>query len=269
MTAKLRFGLNHMVCPSLTPMQVLDAAASIGIDAVELRNDVGENSITDLETAKAVGAKAKELGIEIRSINALYPFNVWNEEREAQAEKLAQLAQACGATGLVSCPLNDGSEVDRAGLEAALTGLDKVLSKYDLKGFIEPLGFPISSLRLKAEALAAIDATGTADRFSLVHDTFHHRGAGETGLFPARTGLVHVSGLEDSEITFNDMLDGHRVFVGPNDRLGNVDQLKALLEQGYDDLVSFEPFAEEVWNLEDPIAALKESMDYIQASLNA
>lgn len=40
---------------------------------------------------------ARERGIRILSINALYPFNIWNDERAEQAEQLASLAEAVGA----------------------------------------------------------------------------------------------------------------------------------------------------------------------------
>jgi 2-keto-myo-inositol isomerase len=268
----VKFGFNHMVSPSLTPDELVDAARKLGAVAIELRNDVGDNSLKDVETARRVGARAAEAGLEVRSINALYPFNVWNEECARQTETLARLAAACGATGLVMCPLNEGKMLEdtpekAAGLRAALSGIRPILENHGLKGFVEPLGFPVSSLRFKREALAAIDDVGGADVFTLVHDTFHHRGAGEQQVFAGRTGLVHISGLEDPAISFTDMLDGHRVLVGPKDRLGNVEQLRQLYADGYDGVVSFEPFAKEVHGLDDPIAAVRESMAYVREAL--
>jgi 2-keto-myo-inositol isomerase len=271
-TRPIKFGFNHMINPTLTPDELVDAAVNLGAVAIELRNDVGENSLKDVETARRVGAKAAEAKLEVRSVNALYPFNVWNEERARQTEALATLAAAAGATGLVMCPLNEGKMLEdtpekRAGLRAALTGIRPILETHGLKGFVEPLGFPVSSLRLKRDALAAIDDIGGADVFSLVHDTFHHRGAGEEAVYGKRTGLVHISGLEDSVISFTDMLDGHRVLVGPKDRLGNVQQLRRLYADGYDGVVSFEPFAKEVHDLSDPIGAVRESMTYLREAL--
>ena len=268
----IKFGFNHMIHPALTPEQLVDAAVSLGAAAIELRNDVGANSIADVETAKRVGAQAKDKGVEVRSINALYPFNVWNDERARQTEALAQLAAACGAAGLVMCPLNEGKMLEdtpekQAGLRAALNGAREILAAHGLKGFVEPLGFPVSSLRFKREALAAIDDIGAADVFTLVHDTFHHRGAGETEIFAKRTGLVHISGLEDPDISFTDMLDAHRVLVGPKDRLGNIEQLRQLYADGYDGIVSFEPFARQVHELADPIAATRESMQFVREAL--
>jgi 2-keto-myo-inositol isomerase len=63
------------------------------------------------------------------------------------------------------------------------------------------------------------------------------------------------------------MLDGHRVLVGPKDRLGNVEQLRQLYAGGYDGIVSFEPFAREVHGLPDPIAAVRDSMAYLRKAL--
>jgi 2-keto-myo-inositol isomerase len=100
-----------------------------------------------------------------------------------------------------------------------------------------------------------------------VHDTFHHHLAGEPELFPALTGLVHISGVTDPEVTVSDMRDPHRVLVDADDRLGNVDQIQALLDQGYTGLFSFEPFAAEVQRLENPSAAISASMDTIKAGL--
>jgi 2-keto-myo-inositol isomerase len=271
-TPSIKFGFNHMIYPALTPDQLVDSAVKLGAVAIELRNDVGDNSLKDVETARRVGAKAKEAGLEVLSINALYPFNVWSEERARQTEALAALAAAAGATGLVMCPLNEGKMLEdtpekAAGLRAALTAIRPILEAHGLKGFVEPLGFPVSSLRLKREALAAIDDIGGADVFSLVHDTFHHAGAGEEAVYAKRTGLVHISGLEDAKVSFADMLDGDRVLVGPKDRLGNIEQLRRLYADGYDGVVSYEPFAKEVHELRDPIAAVRDSMAYVRQAL--
>ncbi len=268
----VKFALNHMTCPHLSPRQLVETAAELGLGAVELRNDVGDNSITEVDQARAVGDRAKELGIEILSINALYPFNIWNDERATQAEALAQLVDACGARGLVLCPLVDGdyvvSEDDQiTGLKQALTALDGILGRYDLQGFVEPLGFPVSTLRTKQAALTAIRELGLTQRFGLVHDTFHHVGAGEQAFFADHTGLVHISGVEDESIGFDDMLDAHRLLVGPQDRLDSIGQIRRLLEDGYAHYISFEPFAEEVHQLTDPLTALQDSITLIRQRL--
>lgn len=268
----LRFSLNHMICPRLSARELIEGAAELGLGAVELRNDIQENSITTLDQAREAGELAKERGIEILSINALYPFNIWSDERAAQAESLAQLADACSARGLVLCPLVDADYVasdheKRICLKKALSALDRILDRYGLQGFVEPLGFPISTLRTKQAAVDAIGDLGLAHRFGLVHDTFHHAGAGEIAFFHDSTGLVHVSGVEDETISFDDMLDEHRLLVGPGDRLDSVGQVRELLATGYDQYVSFEPFAPAVWNHQNPLDAVRQSIDYFRRQL--
>ena len=272
-TVSPRYGLNHMVCPSLTIQQFLETANQLGAETIEFRNDIGTNSLTDLTTAKAAGEQARSLGITVLSINALYPFNIWNADRAAQAVEMAKVAQACGAVGLVMCPLNDGSYTQATPqrfdmLKEALLAITPILEDHNLIGFIEPLGFPISSLRTKREAVEAIEAIGQSNRFKLVHDTFHHRGAGEDDYFPDHTGLVHISGLEDQDVSFDDMLDSHRLLVGPKDRLGNVEQLHQLHKTGFNGPVSFEPFSEQVWGLNDPATAVLDSIRYLNGALN-
>jgi len=105
--------------------------------------------------------------------------------------------------------------------------------------------------------------------FKLVHDSFHHRLAGEPTIYPAETGLVHVSGVDDPDLGFADMRDGHRGLVTARDRLGNVEQLRELFAGGYDGFVSFEPFAEEVQALAGPAAAIRESMALLEQPADA
>jgi 2-keto-myo-inositol isomerase len=51
------------------------------------------------------------------------------------------------------------------------------------------------------------------------------------------------------------------------DRLGNVEQIRVLLEQGYGGAFSYEPFSSEIHQLARPDEALAESMRYIRANL--
>jgi 2-keto-myo-inositol isomerase len=205
--------------------------------------------------------------VSVISINALYPFNVWSGDLPARAVALADYAEAAGAKALVMCPLNDGTPVAHADLVAALTAMAPILRDRGLAGLVEPLGFPVSSLRTKAEALAAIDAAGAADTCRLVHDTFHHHLAGERQIFPERTAIVHISGVVDPDVTVADMLDTHRVLVDASDRLENLAQIAALVAAGFDGPYSFEPFAPEVHALADPGAALGASIDYLKAQI--
>jgi 2-keto-myo-inositol isomerase len=261
----MRFALNHIAAPRLAVEDFFALARTLGITEVEVRNDLPD--VVGRVAPEKVKAAAARAGVEIISINALYPFNVWSGDLPARAVALADYAKASGAKALVMCPLNDGTRVSHADLVAALKAVAPLLRERGLTGLVEPLGFPISSLRTKRQAVEAIDESGGADVFRLVHDTFHHHLAGETELFPERTGIVHISGVVDPAVAVDDMLDPHRVLVDRADRLENVSQIRALLARGFEGPYSFEPFAPEVHQLADPGSALRASMDYVAAQV--
>ena len=169
------------------------------------------------------------------------------------------------------CPVNDTSFAPAtserlAGLCESLAGLAPILTDHGLIGLVEPLGFAECSLRFKAEAVAAIDAVGAADRFALVHDTFHHYVADEKEFFPKRTGLVHISGVEDPAQTAATMRDPHRVLVASSDMIGNAGQIKTLIAGGYAGAFSFEPFATSVHADANITRSLASSRDYLNAA---
>ena len=261
----MRFSLSHILAPRQSPAEFFAMARALGGTDVEIRNDTP--NVVGTQAAADVRNAAKEAGVNLLSINALYPFNVWNEERRAQTIKLASYAADSGAKALVMCPLNEGKPVSHEALVAALAEIKPILIAHGIKGLVEPLGFEVSSLRRKADAIAAIKAAGGEGVFKLVHDTFHHHLAGETAFYPEWTGLVHISGVADPSVSVSDMLDAHRVLVDARDRLGNVAQIRTLLAAGYNGPFSFEPFASEVQELADPQAALAESMAWLRAQV--
>ncbi|TWI54935.1 2-keto-myo-inositol isomerase [Pseudomonas duriflava] len=274
MSQPLRFALNRMVAPRLPLEDFISLAVTLNADAIEIRNDLKGVEIEDGTPALRVRQLCQEKGIRVLSINALYPFDVWNDERRAQTLKLAAYARDCGAEGLVMCPLNDRndprSDAERArDLRTALTELAPILREHGILGFVEPLGFEECSLRRKRDAVDAINAVGGRDVFRLVHDTFHHHLAGEQEFFPEMTGLVHISGVEDSALPLNAIRDGHRVLVGEADILGNAPQIQQLLRLGYAGHLSFEPFAEDVHALADIQPALVASMQHLKAQVGA
>ncbi|MDY8109183.1 TIM barrel protein [Fulvimarina sp. 2208YS6-2-32] len=261
----MTFAINHICTPGLRLDGFFAMARRLGCDLVEIRNDIPD--VIGSTSPQTVKAAAEAAGVTILSINALYPFNVPSDDLAARAMRMADYAKACGARALVMCPLNEGTPVPRADMVAALATLAPILRDRGLTGLVEPLGFPVSSLRRKADAIAAIEAADGADVFRLVHDTFHHHLAGEAEIFPDRTGLVHISGVVDPDVAVDDMRDGHRVLVDAGDRLGNLDQIRALREGGYEGPFSFEPFAQSFHDLSDPEAALRDSIAFIAAGL--
>src|ERR687891_463123 len=187
----MRFALNHIAAPHQSLAEFFAMARALGCTEVEIRNDLPD--VVGTHAPEAVKAAAEAAGVTIISINALYPFNVWSGDLPERAVKMADYARACGARALVMCPLNDGTAVAHGDLVATLKAIKPILDARGLTGLVEPLGFPVSSMRTKREAIAAIEEAGGGDTFRLVHDTFHHQLAGETELFPDQTGLVHIS----------------------------------------------------------------------------
>lgn len=261
----MRFALNHITVPRLSLDQKISLARELGMNEIEIRNDLPD--LVSTIPASAVKAAVEREGFSILSINAVYPFNVWSPEISAAAVRLADYAVACGAKALVMCPLNDGTTISDEDLIAALKAMRPILDERGLTGLVEPLGFPTSSLRTKRKAIEAIEKAGGECTYKLVHDTFHHYLAGEFELFPEWTGLVHISGVSDETVAADAMLDSHRQLVDPADRLDNIGQIQRLLAGGYAGAFSFEPFAPEVHRLPDPKASLSASISYIKSLL--
>lgn len=272
-SAQPQFSLNHMTTPNLSVQDFFALSKSLGINAVEIRNDLRDNAIIDGTSPEQVKQWAQAAGVKILSINALQRFNQWNAEREAEAIELVDYAQACGSEGLVLVPVNDGwgrEEGQRqTNLTTALAALKPILAERGLVGLVEPLGFEICSQRSKKEVVDAIHAVDGVNTFRMVHDTFHHHLAGEGQFFPELTGLVHISGVADEGVAVSDMRDPHRVFVDASDKLGNVNQINTLLQQGYNGYFSFELFSSEVHQLPEPAKAIQASVNYIRDGLAA
>lgn len=270
MTALLPIALNHMTVPGLRYDAFLDLAKKLGCIGVELRNDL-PGPLFDGDSPEAVAAKARDLGLRIVGLSQVYPFNAWCDEVRDEVAALIETAVACGAETISLIPRNDGQGLGNgereANLRLALREIKPMLEEADLVALIEPLGFAVSSLRDKAEAVAVIESLGAADMYKLVHDTFHHHLAGGGPIFPEYTGIVHVSGVVDPNLSVSAMRDEHRILVDADDRLGNIDQLAQLRAAGYAGPVSFEVFSPEVHGLADPETALRASIGFIESQL--
>ena len=272
MNKKIRFAINRISASKL-PFDAFAAMAKrLGVEAIEIRNDLAGVELTDGAPAREVAAAANAHGLKVRSINALQRFEQYDAAREAEARELVRYAVESGTEALVLCPTNNrkdarGPEQRHADLVHALRKLQPLLADNGLTGLVESLGFEECAVRRKSQAVRAIQEVGGSPTFALVHDTFHHHLAGEPDFFPELTGLVHISGVEDKALAASDMRDGHRVLVGPADRLGNVAQLRTLLAAGYAGYASFEPFADEIASAPDIEQRLAASMAYLSTAV--
>ncbi len=260
-----------MTAPSLGWEAFLDLAQDLGCVGVEFRNDLKTALFNGADPA-AVKAAVAARGLRFLALAEVKMFNDWSSAKAAEAEALMQIAVAAGAEAISLIPRNDGVATDRAAsrkvTEAALKEILPMLRAHGLKAMVEPLGFAVCSLRYKDVLADCIQAVGGVGTCFMVHDTFHHALAGFGPIYPAMTGIVHVSGVVES-LYLDDMRDPHRVLVGADDVLGNVAQLRALRAGGYTGPVSYEPFAPSVHGLADHGPALAASMKFIRAGLAA
>lgn len=262
------FALNHMTVARMSYAELLDAAADLGCVGVEVRNDL-PGPLFDGIAPERAGEMVRERGLRILALAEVKRFNDWSEAKAGEALALMRIAVACGAEAVSLIPRNDnlgmGNGERQGALRVALKALRPMLEDHGLVGLVEPLGFETCPLRLKSDSVEVIEALGAGGRFMLVHDTFHHHLAGGGPLFPEHTGMVHVSGVTDGSLAVRDMGDRHRVLVDGADRLGNVEQIRALEAAGYRGPVSFEAFAPQTHGAADPVGDLRRSMDFIRA----
>lgn len=245
----MQLALNHMTTPRLDWRALLMLAKRTGCAGVEFRNDLGRPLFEGF-TAETVCEEAQALGLRIFGLSQVGMFNDWSDAKAQEVASLITIAQDLEAETISLIPRSDGTGLDD--LDAVKTALREILpllEEADMTALVEPLGFVQSSLRTKAEAIEAIEAVGGAGRFRLVHDTFHHFLSGETEIFADWTGMVHVSGVTDPDISLVTIADRDRGVVTEDDRMDNLGQLSALKAAGYTGPVSMEAFAPEFHNL--------------------
>ena len=268
---KLKLCLNQVTAPRLALDEFLDLAARLGCYGVELRNDLGRplfDGVTGTEAARETHSR----GLKIVGLAQVYPFNEWSGEVHDALSELITAAGDCDAPAIALIPRNDGTGCEdgarQRNLRNALEQAQPLLDRGHVRALIEPLGFSRASLRLKSEAVDAINAIGGHREFGIIHDTFHHHLAGGD-LFVEHTAMIHVSGVVDQTVHAPELDDSHRGLVDQNDRLGSLSQVAALVEGGYDGPISVEAFSPAIQGLDDPFDALQTSLSFILSQLTS
>ncbi len=245
-----QFALNRIIAPHLGVLEFFALAKKADFQAVELRNDLGGKSVTDDLKPLQVGQAASVAGLHIATINALQRFNEKPRTHKKELEELLKVGKTLGCEAIVLCPVNGISEDEDRSMwhercvEALITYAD-LFGEYGLLGYVEPLGFAVSSLRTKKEALRAIRESGRASHYKLVHDTFHHYLGREKAYYPQETGLIHLSAVVEKKPK-GSIMDNDRVLLSPSDILTSQAQVVALLQGGYEGYLSFEPFSSKI-----------------------
>ncbi|MCF2905190.1 TIM barrel protein [Octadecabacter sp. CECT 8868] len=263
-------GLNHQTMPHAATLATMDAAVEMGCVGIELRNDLA-TPLFDNNAPEVIRDAAASRALRILALAEVYGFNDNDTQSHDKVRALIDIAKNCGAEAIALIPRIQDSpvprQVQRDQLRDTLTALLPLFENSGITGLIEPLGFPNASLRLKADVRAVLDEIHNPTCFALIHDTFHHALSGETDVFAAETKIVHISGVSDPHVKFDDMTDEMRGLVDDQDRLGNIAQIAELRAQGYDGPYSFEAFSADVHALENPVANIAESTKFITAQI--
>ncbi|PJG86131.1 TIM barrel protein [Conservatibacter flavescens] len=269
-----RFCINRKIAPSLTIEEFFQVVQKCGLNKVEIRNDMPSGKILDDLTPTQFNALAKQYHIEVVTINALYPFNLPSKREQVtkMAIEMLETAKAVGAKAVIMCPYNEPdsrSTAQRIGDTAdSIQYFTALFAQYGIEGLVEPLGFPISSLRSFTFAGELIKAM--ASPFKLTLDTFHHHLAELPIQNYANTvdinqvGLVHLSGVEATR-PVETLLDDDRIMLSPHDVMKTKEQVAEIEKLGYQGIYAFEPFASSLadWTASDIEKAINESIDYI------
>lgn len=265
-----RFCINRKIAPTLSIEAFFQLVQRLGLNKVELRNDMPSGNVTDNLSAAQLRALADKYHIEIETINALYPFNRADDALLARADALLQEAKAIGAKALVMCPLNEGISLAPQQTLEAMQTLAPRFAEHGIQGYVEPLGFPVSSLRSAVQTQTLIKQADVP--FKLLLDTFHHHLYEHAEQeFPQEIdvnliGLVHLSGVEDTRPT-DQLTDEERIMLSDRDVLNSVAQVKRLEMLGYKGIYAFEPFSSELekWDAKKIECEIRHSIELLQA----
>ncbi|TCP94735.1 2-keto-myo-inositol isomerase [Cricetibacter osteomyelitidis] len=269
-----RFCVNRKIAPSLSIEEFFQVVQKCGLNKVEIRNDMPSGKILDDLTPEQFNVLAKKYNIEVVTINALYPFNLPSKREQVTqvAIEMLETAKAVGAKAVIMCPYNEPdsrSTAQRIGDTAdSIQYFTALFAKYGIEGLVEPLGFPVSSLRSFTLAGELIKAVGSP--FKMTLDTFHHHLAelpiadyGST-VNINQVGLVHLSGVEATR-SLATLLDEDRIMPSQKDVMKSKEQVLEIEKLGYKGIYAFEPFASSLadWTAADVEKAINDSIAYI------
>lgn len=276
MMERSRFSLNRIIYPDLNLEDFFKFTADLGLNKVELRNDLPGKGVIDTYSPEEIKDLLKKYGIEILTINALQKFNLGVVLQQAikELKELINLSLSIGCKAIVLCPNNEvndrrnSKEIFKETV-GALKSFAPLFEESNLLGYVEPLGFKESSLSSLVTAMNAIKEADCPN-YKIVHDTFHHYIGPDTfdiienKYNLSYTGLVHISGVE-SVIPTEQYRDNHRILVSAQDKLKSKDQIELLIKLGYNGDISLEPFAKEVqkMEIEEIKSAIDKSIEYI------
>jgi len=176
MINRSRFCLNRMICPCLDIKGFFQLTVDLGLNKIELRNDLPGSRIIDNYSIEQINNFSKEYHIKILTINALQNFNLPTSftKNIEELKKLINISTAIGCTAIVLCPNNDindkrNSQQIFKDTIIALKFFSPLFLDNGLLGYIEPLGFRGSSIRSLIIAMKAIQESDCSN-YKIVYD---------------------------------------------------------------------------------------------------
>jgi 2-keto-myo-inositol isomerase len=109
MMERSRFSLNRIIYPDLNLEDFFKFTADLGLNKIELRNDLPERGVIDTYSPEEIKDLLKKYSIEILAINALQKFNLGEVLQQAikELKKLISLSLSIGCKAIVLCPNNE------------------------------------------------------------------------------------------------------------------------------------------------------------------
>lgn len=258
--------LNHATLMTTRLDQFLQAAASAGFAAVELRQAMLEEYL-ESHPHRLLRAKLSELGLSVASLNALMGWSLAPEENwdliRRRAENLMALCEAIGTDLLVCVPslIEPGMvgtlkpEEVREITAARLRRLGVQAQAHGIRLGLEQVGRPsskpsaVSSVRRIEDTLEILKAAGQAN-LCLVIDSFNYLTGGNKlealSSIPADwIGVLHAADAPSADPSRS---GGERLMPGD----GSLDLpgfAEEMIRNGYRGALSVELFNLAVWEL--------------------
>ncbi len=117
-------------------------ARTVGVGAVELRDDIEGREFADGMPAAELKARFADAGLERASANALQRFNDWTPAQAEKARRLIGYAAELGAPGVVLCPAHQPDDNRHAlahdRLCKGLAALKPIFASAGVIGYVEP-----------------------------------------------------------------------------------------------------------------------------------
>ncbi|KRK33072.1 sugar phosphate isomerase/epimerase family protein [Loigolactobacillus bifermentans] len=281
MIAQNRFCLNRKVAPGISLTDTIPFVAKLGIPNIELRNDLygapDNQTILDQLDGATVAALLKKHQVSVETINAVGNMDqrALIDENLKSLTEMLELCKALPVKKIVFCPVR--SQADRrssaqrqAEAIANIKEYAQLLTKYQVNGLIEPLGFEDSTLRTPWDGQEIIRKAGVTN-FKLVADTFHYYLANVTSQqFQEQVdvnaiGLVHLSGVPTMKAR-NRLDDQDRYMLDPADIMQSAAWARTFEAAGYQGIYAFEPFSDDLkqWQLDQVKQELEKSIALVQ-----